>query len=390
MSVTIGNPNWVQAITYAAADDRTVLRALYAGQGVVSLSVLGVTQNGTPNMSVNVGAGQAVINRTGSSPADYYIAESPNASTNLAIAASDPTNPRKDIVVITVNDAQYAGGTNNAILQVITGTPAPSPVVPTTPNNSVLLAIISVAANATTIVTANISDQRTLFQEAGGIYSTLVFTSSGSITAQQAAGARALRIEGVNGGNGGGGAAAGNVNIAAGSPGCGAPGAIRTVSTAGLVYPLQVTVGAVGAGGAAGANTGATGGQSSVITNNGAGTTIWTPGTNQSTAPGGGGSASATLGEASSVGFNGSGTGAVADVQLSGQNPAPPIRVSTTAVGRTPGGSSAYGGGGYPGSNGPGAGAGFGGGGGAVANSTSSGVAGSPGGGGLVLVTLLF
>jgi hypothetical protein len=59
-----------------------------------------------------------------------------------------------------VNDQAYTGVTNNIVYQVIAGTPAATPVAPTTPTNSIALAQIAVAANATVISSANITDVR--------------------------------------------------------------------------------------------------------------------------------------------------------------------------------------------------------------------------------------
>jgi hypothetical protein len=47
------------------------------------------------------------------------------------------------------------------LVNVVAGTPAGSPSAPATPANSISLATIAVAAGATTIVTANITDTRT-------------------------------------------------------------------------------------------------------------------------------------------------------------------------------------------------------------------------------------
>ena len=71
-------------------------------------------------------------------------------STSLAIAASDPTNPRDDIVA-----CNSAGA-----LAVRQGTPNASPVDPTLTAGDVILARVRVAAGVTTIVDANITDLR--------------------------------------------------------------------------------------------------------------------------------------------------------------------------------------------------------------------------------------
>jgi hypothetical protein len=291
-----------------------------------------------------------------------------------------------------VYDAQYSGGTNQATLEIVTGTPAPSPVLPAAPNNTITLAQISVAANATSVVNANILDLRTLYTRNSPVPTPLTYTANGSVTAAQAAGARALHIEGCNGGGGAGGTAAtGAATVAVGTSACGAPSAIKTIATAGLTFPLQVNVGAAGAGGAAGANNGGVGGQSSVKDNNGAGSTLWTPGTNDGSASAGyagtAGGAGGTLGG----GYAPTGSSPVADVTIPGTIPNDGMRVSTTQPYGSSGGSSAYGNGGFRGINVSGGGAGYGGGGGStVAGNNQAAIAGSPGGAGLVIITPIY
>jgi hypothetical protein len=83
-----------------------------------------------------------------------------DATAVATIAPADLTNPRIDKVCITVRDAFYSGSNNDVIINVVTGTPASSPVAPATPDNSIALATVAVAANASTIVTADITDVR--------------------------------------------------------------------------------------------------------------------------------------------------------------------------------------------------------------------------------------
>jgi hypothetical protein len=85
-----------------------------------------------------------------------------DATTVATITAADFTNPRIDLVCVTVRDAFYSGANNDVIFNVVTGTPAGSPVAPATPANSIALATVAVAANASTIVTADITDARVL------------------------------------------------------------------------------------------------------------------------------------------------------------------------------------------------------------------------------------
>ncbi len=183
----INPPGWLQALsTHTAEQMRSYLGALLAlGSGAASLKTLGgvhpalggqfaVAQNGTPNMSVNVSAGLAFITGTETTKQGTYFIEN-DATVNKTIATSDPTNPRIDIVVAKVQDATYSGGTNSWSLAVVTGTPAGSPTPPAAPVNSITLAQVAVAANATTIVTGNITDKRPY---AGAIGAALLCTST--------------------------------------------------------------------------------------------------------------------------------------------------------------------------------------------------------------------
>lgn len=150
----------IQAINLSAESYRLQLVTGYVQTpGIVVGTDLAVSQNGTPNMTVNVAAGGAFIPGTQTATQGTYSAFS-DATANLAIAASNPTNPRIDLVVFKVQDAAYSGGTNAASLAVVTGTPAASPVPPAAPNNSITLAQVAVAALTTTIVNANITDTR--------------------------------------------------------------------------------------------------------------------------------------------------------------------------------------------------------------------------------------
>ena len=138
--------------------------------GVVGGSDLAVTQNGTPNMSVNVAAGRAIIRGTETASALQGAYTFINDGTvNLTIAAADATNPRRDLVVAQVRDANYAGASNDARLAVITGTPAGVPADPAVPNSCIVLARVAVAAAATSILTANITDLRTFATAVGGV-----------------------------------------------------------------------------------------------------------------------------------------------------------------------------------------------------------------------------
>jgi len=110
---------------------------------------------------VAVAAGQAMVR------GHYYIS---TASENLTIAAADPTNPRIDSVVLTLDPTA-----NSIVLAVVTGTPASSPVAPTLTQTDAgvyqyQLATVAVAAGAGSVGT--ITDTRNFFGSRFGIWAT--------------------------------------------------------------------------------------------------------------------------------------------------------------------------------------------------------------------------
>ena len=152
-------PSWLQNGSHPAENDRLTTQALYATTGIVGATSLAVTQNGTPNMSVNIAAGWAAILGTTQTNMGVYVAYN-DASTNAAIATAPSVNTRIDLICLTVSDAYYTGSTNTVAVNVVTGTAAASPTVPATPANSIALAQIAVGTNVTSILTANITDLR--------------------------------------------------------------------------------------------------------------------------------------------------------------------------------------------------------------------------------------
>ena len=154
-------PSWLQAGSYPAQYDRLTAQALWATTGIIGSSSLAVTQNAPAGMSVRIASGWAAIVGTTTTNMGVYTVFN-DATTVATITAADPTNPRIDLVCVTVRDAFYSGANNDVIFNVVAGTPAGSPVAPATPANSIALATVAVAANASTIVTADITDVRVL------------------------------------------------------------------------------------------------------------------------------------------------------------------------------------------------------------------------------------
>jgi 4-hydroxy-3-methylbut-2-en-1-yl diphosphate synthase IspG/GcpE len=110
-------------------------------------------------MTVSVASGWAAIVGTYQTNMGTYMAYN-DAATTATITTADPSNPRIDLVCITVNDAAYSGSLNSVAINVVKGTAAGSPTVPSTPTNSIALAQVAVAANATSISSGNITDVR--------------------------------------------------------------------------------------------------------------------------------------------------------------------------------------------------------------------------------------
>lgn len=111
--------------------------------GVVS--GLQTTAQAIPNMTVEVASGVIYMEN-----GERFEVE---ADTMLVLAA-DPDNPRIDII--------YINGTG--IVSYYPGTAAAVPEAPETPGGSQLLAEVAVAANATVIEAANITDKRKLIK----------------------------------------------------------------------------------------------------------------------------------------------------------------------------------------------------------------------------------
>lgn len=154
-------PSWLQNGSHPAENDRLSMQALWATTGIIGVNSLEVAENSPVGMSVLVDTGWAAIVGTTQANMGVYTVYN-DASTALTVTASDPTNPRIDRVVVTIQDAFYSGAFNDVIFQVIAGTPAGSPVAPATPANSISLATIAVGATVTQINTANITDTRVL------------------------------------------------------------------------------------------------------------------------------------------------------------------------------------------------------------------------------------
>lgn len=196
--MTVPSTVWAhQANSNPAVDARNALAALYGvpyasvttgaqittaggGSGVVpAAACLAVTQHGTPNMSVDVGAGRCVIRGSeatnqgvyyGHNTASLNVTNAIYPDTTVAAIASDATNPRKMLVVARIRDSQYSGASDDFDIVAYIGAAAGSPSDPTIPDNVLVLARVLIGANASSIVTADITDLRTYATALGGVH----------------------------------------------------------------------------------------------------------------------------------------------------------------------------------------------------------------------------
>lgn len=171
-------PYALQNASHSAALFRQAVSSLVPpGGGVITPGDLAVTQTTVASMQVQVAVGRVwipgteVANISGAnfSTQAMYYAENESIVT-LPIDPADATNPRIDVAYVSVNDQAYSGTLNQANIAIAKGTPNATPVAPTVPNNALALANIAVAANASSIITANITTPTPLHVVGPGQY----------------------------------------------------------------------------------------------------------------------------------------------------------------------------------------------------------------------------
>ena len=171
----VNPPRWIQGGSHNAEGDREIIYAMYGGRhGVIPNGGSAATINGmivsaqtSPNMTVRVADGNAVIKCTESGGDGMYAVRN-DASFNITISAAHATNTRRDLIVARVRDAAYGVAVTSAwALEVITGTPAASPVDPAVPDNCLVLARITLPGAASTVTNAYITDLRAGYSSNG-------------------------------------------------------------------------------------------------------------------------------------------------------------------------------------------------------------------------------
>lgn len=167
-----------------------------------SVTGMAVAQNGTPNMSVTVARGTALLTKN---TFTSVIAEV-KADTTVAISTANTSNPRID-AIIAYEDTSYTWTSGTYIvdglqrfkLASVVGTAAASP---TAPSDATIqseigagkpwtrLADVTVAANTTTIINSNVTSKRDMLRSqltmeavypVGAIYISTVSTSPATL-----------------------------------------------------------------------------------------------------------------------------------------------------------------------------------------------------------------
>ncbi|MGW5130350.1 hypothetical protein [Streptomyces sp. NPDC004135] len=182
-------PPWMQGGTYPARSDRLVVTSLlsYPGFLVDEATPMRIRQGvkpsyqnaqmkvraaPTPNMTVIVSAGFAFIDQHDTGGVGTYVCVN-DADVTLTVAPAGGAGQfRKDAVVASVYDAEYAGGVSEWRLEIIQGAYAASAgaaVRPALPANAQLLAELAIGPSQTSVAAANITDFRQYAVAAGGI-----------------------------------------------------------------------------------------------------------------------------------------------------------------------------------------------------------------------------
>lgn len=155
--------------TYPAARLRRVHQLMLGGrEGCLGPGDMAVTQTDTPSLSVQVAAGSAIVNGDDSTRQGAYIVDNDAAATVGPVSTPHTTLARIDRLVLEVLDKEGTvsggGGRSSDLPQyrIVAGTPSASPVPPAEPPTAITLALITVAAGASVILNASITDTRSV------------------------------------------------------------------------------------------------------------------------------------------------------------------------------------------------------------------------------------
>lgn len=162
-TVSLGS-TWSDGVAAPATQMRLGQGAAFAGSGSVTAGGRGgVVRHADTSLSVTVNVsdvitvqpGSAIVPGNAVSASGVWIASLP-AATTITLDPRHVTNPRVDLVVVRQLDVDVVPthGIKAAQIEVITGTPDPSPGVPALPSMAVEIARVQVypAGGATSVV----------------------------------------------------------------------------------------------------------------------------------------------------------------------------------------------------------------------------------------------
>jgi hypothetical protein len=140
---------------------RRALQGVLGAPGVATFTAadLKVSQSGTPGLSVDIARGGGFVKGTDQQDQGFYFVYN-DANLTLSGFTPDSTNPRLAIVVFRVFDTTDGQSGDTSSLSVILGTPNAVPVAPATPASALLLATVRINAGVTSILNAQITDNR--------------------------------------------------------------------------------------------------------------------------------------------------------------------------------------------------------------------------------------
>jgi hypothetical protein len=124
-----------------------------------------------PSGQVQVNPFQAVIQGTRSPSAGSYLVTLDQAKTIDVLGAvpAHATYARHDLIVVRQTDTQYGDSVSGMTVSLVAGTPAQTPVEPTVTGDVIVLARITVPANASTISLTQLQDRRVFTSSIGGV-----------------------------------------------------------------------------------------------------------------------------------------------------------------------------------------------------------------------------
>lgn len=182
-------PAWMQAGSYPARNDRLALTGLLGYPGFVADEAtpmrirqgikpsytgyqMKVRAAATPNMTVIVSAGFAFIDQHDTGGVGTYVCAN-DADVTLTVAAAGGAGQyRKDTVVASAYDAEFAGSVSEWRLEIIQGPYAASAgatVRGTLPPNAQILADIALAPSQSSVAAGNLTDVRQFSVAVGGV-----------------------------------------------------------------------------------------------------------------------------------------------------------------------------------------------------------------------------